>query len=52
MRRLADRFQPAGILRVTWDGRDGEGRPAPSGVYMLTLRSERQIQSQRLVLAR
>ena len=28
---------PGGLLRVTWDGRDGDGRRVPSGRYLLRL---------------
>ena len=52
VRLLADRVQPAGLVQVGWDGRDQEGAAVGSGVYMLTLRSERVIQVQRLVLTR
>jgi flagellar hook assembly protein FlgD len=34
--RLVRRAQvPAGAARVTWDGRDRDGRPAASGVYLI-----------------
>jgi len=29
-----------GILRLDWDGRDGAGRPAPSGLYLIALSGE------------
>jgi len=36
---------------LTWNGRDGDGRPLPSGVYLLTLRSgEGSLLSRKLVL--
>ncbi len=28
---------PAGFHEILWDGRDGRGRPAPSGIYLLRL---------------
>jgi hypothetical protein len=33
VRTLVDGHQPAGDQSVTWDGRDDQGRPAPSGIY-------------------
>lgn len=30
----------SGTLRLDWDGRDGAGRPAPSGVYLIALSGE------------
>ncbi len=36
----------------TWDGRDGAGRPAAAGVYVLRLQTGAQMQHQRAVLVR
>ena len=52
VRQLADRVQTAGFVQIGWDGRDQAGAVVGSGVYLLTLRSERVVQVQRLVLAR
>jgi hypothetical protein len=38
VRRVAERAFVAGPTRVTWDGRDDAGRPAPSGVYFWRVR--------------
>lgn len=38
MRTLIDgATQPAGRQRASWDGHDAEGRPAPAGIYLITL---------------
>ncbi|MBD3222061.1 hypothetical protein GF314_12550 [bacterium] len=34
VRSLADRHLTAGTHRLTWDGRDGNGRPLPAGTYL------------------
>jgi len=52
VRTLVDRNQPPGSLLVGWDGRDQTGAMAAAGIYLLTLRSEREVRVQRLVLAR
>lgn len=33
--RLTDRWQPGGEWAVHWDGRDAQGRAAPSGIYLV-----------------
>jgi hypothetical protein len=42
----------SGARTVTWDGLDGTGRPAASGVYIYRLDAGRQILSRKLVLTR
>jgi hypothetical protein len=37
IRRLADRWMPAGSHEIVWNGRDDRGRRAPSGVYLVRL---------------
>jgi len=37
VRRLVDRHRPAGVAEALWDGRDGSGARAPSGVYFFRL---------------
>ncbi len=37
LRVLVDADLPAGDHQIVWDGRDGAGRPLPSGVYMARL---------------
>ena len=38
LRTLVSRELPAGVHRVVWDGRDGRGEPAGSGVYFYRLK--------------
>lgn len=42
--------QVAGPRRITWDGRDGAGRRAPSGVYRVRLSAAGRILERRVVL--
>ncbi len=52
VRDLADRTFGAGSHSLRWDGTDGGGRPAASGVYALRLRSEGHTLSRRVTLLR
>lgn len=49
---LLDRDLPAGEHRVAWDGRDGAGRAAPSGLYLLRLETAGSQSVRRFTLAR
>ncbi len=40
----------AGIHRVHWDGRDDQGRPLASGVYLYRLVSDHGIQTRKLTM--
>jgi hypothetical protein len=40
VRRLRFSEDLGGILRLTWDGRDEQGRPVPDGVYVLRLKGD------------
>lgn len=42
----------AGAQRVRWDGRDGAGRPLPSGVYFLRLEAGKTALTKKMVLIR
>lgn len=48
---LADDVQPAGDHVARWDGRDGQGHVAQSGIYFYRLRAGGQALSGRLVVA-
>jgi len=37
VRTLVDKLQKGGYYEVSWDGRDGEGREAGSGIYFCRL---------------
>lgn len=50
IRTLVNESQPAGEYRVTWNGKDNQGNPAASGVYILTIRSGEFQKSQRMIL--
>lgn len=49
---LLDRVLPAGEHRAAWDGRDGDGRDAPSGLYLLRLEAGGARSVRRFTLAR
>jgi lysophospholipase L1-like esterase len=53
LRTLLDRGGwPGGALRLTWDGLDASGRPAPTGVYLVRLRTGDVARTERLTLVR
>jgi hypothetical protein len=52
LRRLLDAALPAGRHRVFWDGRDGGGGSAPSGVYFYRLRWAGSERARRMLLLR
>ena len=47
---VLDRQFPAGENSLTWDSRDLNGRPVPSGVYFLTVEALGERQTRRMVL--
>ena len=47
---LADGHYGAGLQRVRWDGRDEDGRPAASGVYLYRIRADDRIHTRKLQL--
>jgi len=54
-RRLATIFrgvETTGVKRYTWEGKDAEGHPLPSGVYVYRLRAGKRVLSRKMVLAR
>lgn len=53
VRALTDSHFPAGTHRVTWDGRDDEGREAPSGTYYARAATEARTEARvKMVLIR
>lgn len=50
LRSLASGLHPAGPHALVWDGRDAQDRALPSGVYLVRLRGEDFVDSQRVVL--
>jgi hypothetical protein len=52
VRELVSGAVSAGSHRVTWDGRDGRGRPVGSGVYFCRLDAGEFTQTRRMVLLR
>lgn len=44
--------QPTGSGELTWDGRDGEGRPVPGGMYWVLMRTAKDRLTTRLVIVR
>jgi len=49
---LAGERLAAGEHRVTWDGRDGAGRPQASGTYLLRLRAGERVERTKVLLVR
>jgi len=52
VRRLVGGMLPAGEHAARWDGRDGEGRDAASGMYLVRLETEGTTRASRLVKVR
>ncbi len=52
VRTLVNGQQQPGLHRVRWDGRDQDGTPAASGVYLCQLRSERLVETSKMILLR
>ena len=52
VRTVADGLQPAGLHRIKWDGRDGEGREVPSGAYFYRLTGPDQVLTEKMMLVR
>lgn len=50
--RLLSGVQPAGRVEVAWDGRDGRGRKIASGVYLVQVRREEGVATERVALVR
>ena len=47
-----DSFESAGWNRAEWDGRDSDGRAAPSGVYFYRIAAGPHIETGKLALIR
>ncbi len=52
VRTLVDEFAGPGRGEATWDGRDGQGNPAPSGVYTYRIDAAGFRETDRVVLLR
>ncbi|MDD4051286.1 MAG: Ig-like domain-containing protein [candidate division Zixibacteria bacterium] len=49
---LTDQEYEAGEHQVIWDGRDGRGRQAASGIYLYQIKSEQLTKSRKMILLR
>ena len=47
---LLNEIKPAGIYKVIFDGRDGNGNNLSSGIYFYTLRTDRFTETKRMIL--
>jgi hypothetical protein len=52
VRQYGGDFSPADLQQFVWDGRDGHGRPMPSGVYFYTIESGTKLQARKALLLR
>jgi hypothetical protein len=50
VRVLFEGALPAGSHTVTWDGTDGDGSPVAGGVYFYELRTERRVETRKMIL--
>ncbi len=49
---LTDGVFPAGDFERNWGGRDGNGRPLPSGSYLIRLKTGEQVETRKITLVR
>ena len=49
VRTLYDAFRSAGQYRITWDGRNDQGREVTTGIYFYRLQTENQIQTKKML---
>lgn len=47
---LVDEYMTAGFKIVNWDGRDNRGMEVPSGIYFYRLRSEKFLQTKKMLM--
>jgi flagellar hook assembly protein FlgD len=52
VRTITSGFQPAGVHRVTWDGKDDAGLASSSGVYFYRLVAGARVLNGRMTLLR
>jgi hypothetical protein len=52
VRRLVDREQPAGYHFATWNGRDQQGKPVPTGVYHYRLQVGDFVSTKKMMMAK
>ena len=52
VRELASETFDVGVHQITWGGRDEHERQVASGVYLVQMKSNGGVQSQRMVLVR
>ncbi|MCP4546533.1 MAG: T9SS type A sorting domain-containing protein [bacterium] len=52
VKTLNDSVCEPGVFNISWDGMDESGRPAPSGVYLVSLFGEGEASSKKAVLIR
>jgi hypothetical protein len=50
IRLLTHKFQRSGQYRLSWDGINDAGKPAPSGAYGLIIKADQEIQIQKVLL--
>jgi hypothetical protein len=50
IRTLVSGFVPEGDHEVSWNGQDDRGMPAASGVYFYRLRTDRFVETRKMVL--
>ena len=48
--RLVDRELEAGVMSVSWNGRDAGGRLLPSGMYFYRLEAGRYVETKKMIL--
>jgi hypothetical protein len=52
VRDLVSRRMEAGVHSAVWDGRDHEGKPVSSGIYISRLKKEGKVETRRMTLVK
>ena len=52
IRTLFEGMMPAGSHSIAWNGNDENGLPAPSGIYIVTVKTNRIVRSIKMTLMR
>jgi flagellar hook assembly protein FlgD len=50
VKTLVDQKEPAGYKRVTWDGKNENGKVVSSGVYFYRIEAEKFVQAKKMLL--
>jgi len=52
VRSLVDAVQNSGLHRIVWDGKNDNGEPVPSGVYIYRIKAGRMTRAQKMLMVK